>query len=74
MVDALTASNLENTLRFEEKPVDTSEKDWEKMNRTACDLIRSCLTQDIKYHVLYETVIAPKEEALPLLAEERTLH
>jgi len=25
------------------------------MNRTACSLIRSCLTQDIKYHVLYET-------------------
>jgi len=25
------------------------------MNRTACGLIRSYLTQDIKYHVLYET-------------------
>jgi len=25
------------------------------MNRTACDLIRSFLTQDIKYHVLHET-------------------
>jgi len=25
------------------------------MNRMACDLIRSFLTQDIKYHVLYET-------------------
>jgi len=25
------------------------------MNRTAYGLIRSCLTQDIKYHVLYET-------------------
>jgi len=25
------------------------------MNRTACGLIRFCLTQDIKYHVLYET-------------------
>ena len=25
------------------------------MNCTACDLIRSCLTQDIKYHMLHET-------------------
>jgi len=25
------------------------------MNRTACGLIRFCLTQDIKYHVLHET-------------------
>jgi len=24
------------------------------MNQTACGLIRSCLTQDIKYHVLHE--------------------
>jgi len=33
----------------------TSEKDWDKMNRTACGLIRSYLTQDIKYRVLHET-------------------
>ena len=25
------------------------------MNRMVCDLIKSCLIQDIKYHVLYET-------------------
>jgi len=25
------------------------------MNQTTCGLIRSCLTQDIKYHVLHET-------------------
>ena len=25
------------------------------MNRIACGVIRSCLTQDIKYHVLYKT-------------------
>jgi len=54
-MDALTPSNLENTLRLKEKPDEISEKDWNKMNRTACGLIRSCLTQDIKYHVLYET-------------------
>ena len=56
VMDALMASNLEDTLRLEEKPKETSEKDWDKMNRTVCDLIRSCLTQDIKYHLLYENL------------------
>jgi len=46
---ALTASNLEDALRLEEKPEDTSEKDWDKMNQTARDIIRSCLIQDILY-------------------------
>ena len=32
VMDALTASNLENTLQLEEKPVETSEKDWNRMN------------------------------------------
>ena len=54
VMDALTTSNLENTLQLEKKPKATSEKDRDKMNRTARDLIRSCLTQDIKYHVLYK--------------------
>ena len=54
-MDALTASNFENTLQLKEKPKETSEKDWDKMNRTTCSLIRSCLTKDIKYYVLYET-------------------
>ena len=55
MMDALTASNLEDTLRLDKKREITTEKDWDKMNRTACGLIRSYLTQDIKYHVLHET-------------------
>jgi len=54
VMDALTASTLENTLRLENKHETTSEENWDKMNRTACGLIRSCLTHDIKYHVLYE--------------------
>ena len=53
-MDVLTTLNLEDTLQLKEKLEETSEKDWDKMNRTACGLIRSCLTQDIKYHVLYE--------------------
>jgi len=55
VMDALTASNLEDTLRLKEKLEETSENNCDKMNRTACGLIRSCLIQDIKYHVPYET-------------------
>jgi len=55
VMDALTTSNLEDTLRLEKKRASTTEKNCDKMNRTACGLIRSCLTQDIKYHVLHET-------------------
>jgi len=55
VMETLTASNLEDTLRLEKKRDSTVEEDWDKMNRTACDLIRSYLTQDIKYHVLHET-------------------
>ena len=51
----LTTSNLEDTLRLEEKLEETSEKDWKKINRMVYDLIRSFLTQDIKYHMSYET-------------------
>ena len=34
------------------------------MNRTTCGLIRSYLTQDIKYHVLYETSVRKLWEIL----------
>jgi len=54
VMDALTTSNLEDTLRLEKKHKTTTEEDWNKMNRMACGLIRSCLTQEIKYHVLHE--------------------
>ena len=54
-MDALTTSNLEDTLLLEKKRPSTMEEDWDKMNRSACGLIRSYLTQDIKYHVLHET-------------------
>ena len=33
VMDALTTSNLENTLRLEKKRETTSEKNWDKMNR-----------------------------------------
>jgi len=40
---------------FGENPEEISEIDWDKMNRMACGIIKSCLTQDIKYHVMIET-------------------
>ena len=43
-MDGLTTSNLEDTLRLKEKLEETSEKDWDKMNMTACGFIRFCLT------------------------------
>jgi len=55
VMEALTASNLDDTLRLEKKCASTMEEDWDKMNRSACGLIRSYLTQDIKYLVLHET-------------------
>ena len=54
-MDALTTSNLEDALHLEEKSEETSEKDWDKMSRMVCDIIRSCLTQDRRYHVMTET-------------------
>ena len=54
-MDALTTSNSKTLYDWRKKPKATSEQDWDKMNRTTCGLIRSYLTQDIKYHVLYET-------------------
>ena len=55
VMDALTASNLKDSLLREKKPEEISKKNWDKTNRTACDIIRSYLTQDLKYHVIIET-------------------
>jgi len=44
VIDALMTSNFEDILRLKEKPEETSKKDWNKMNKTPCGLIRSCLT------------------------------
>ena len=39
VMDALTTSNLEDALLLKRKIEETSEKDWNKMNRTACDVM-----------------------------------
>ena len=50
-----TASNLKETSRLEKKRDSTFEEDWDKMIKRRVILIKSCLTQDIKCHVLHET-------------------
>ena len=55
VMDALTASNVEESFIYDKKPGEISEKDWDKINLMACSVIRFCLTQDLKYHVMIET-------------------
>ena len=55
MIDALTPSILEDALRFEKKLNEILEKDSDKMNWTAYCIIRSSLTQDLKYYMINET-------------------
>ena len=55
VIDALNGQNLEDTLLLQEKLAETSEKGWDKMNQMTYDVIWSCLTEDIKYHMMTET-------------------
>ena len=55
VMEALTISNLEDSLLYDKKPEEILEKHWDKMNQVACGVIRSCLIQDLKYHVMTET-------------------
>ena len=40
---------------MQEKTAETSEKNWNKINRMVCGVIMSCSTQEIKCHVMNET-------------------
>ena len=53
--NALLVQGLKDAIASEPKPAETTKKDWVRMNEVACAVIRSCLTQDIKYHVMNET-------------------
>ena len=55
VMNAFNASNLEDTLLLEKKKSTTTDEEWAKMNRSACGMIRSCLSQDIKYLAQHET-------------------
>ena len=54
-MDVLTTSNLEDSLLYDKKLEEISEKDQDKMNQMANGVIKSCLTQDLKYHVIIYT-------------------
>ena len=54
-MDTLNVQNLKKTLEFLEKPAEVEEKVWMKLNKTACGIIRSRLTHDLKYDVINET-------------------
>lgn len=47
--------NLNDIVESQERPVDIEVKVWNKVNRTT-RVITSCLMQDIKYHVMNETL------------------
>ena len=55
VMDTLNAQNLKDTFEFQERPTEVDEKIWKKMNRMACGVIRSYITQDLKYDVMSET-------------------
>ena len=52
MMDVLNASNLEDSLLYAKKTEEISEKYCNKMNQMVYGVIRSCLTLDLKYHVM----------------------
>ena len=54
-MDALTTSNLKDALQFNKKLEEISKKNWDRMNQMACNVIRSYLTQNLKYHVMNGT-------------------
>jgi len=54
-MDALISSNLEDALRFEKKPNEILEKDWDKINQISCGIIKYFLTHDLKYNVMNRT-------------------
>ena len=55
VMNAMNVQNLKNILELQERPTKVEENVWNKMNQTAYDIIKSCLTQDLKYDVMNET-------------------
>ena len=54
-LDALNIQNLEDALELQERPEEMEEKIWNKMNRTACGVIRLYLSHNLNYDVMKET-------------------
>jgi len=51
----LNAQNLEDSFELQVKPTKMKEKVCKKMNKMMCEVIRACLSQDLKYNVMNET-------------------
>ena len=49
--------NLEDAFELKERPEEIGEKVWKKINRTACRVIRLCLSQNVKYDMMNETSV-----------------
>ena len=54
VMDGLYQQDLDIALE-ENKPQDIDQKDWERQNRKACGVIRSCLSREQKYPFMKET-------------------
>ena len=55
VMNVFNVQNLEDALFLQEKLAKNLEKNWNKMDQshqTTCGILRSCLIQDIKYHVM----------------------
>lgn len=55
--DALIVRGLKDAIASKSRPTEIAEGDWIRMNEVACSVIRSCLTHDIKYHVIIEVSV-----------------
>lgn len=54
--DALVALNLNDTVELQTKPICINDIVLTQKRKMACAIIRSCLTQDIKYYMMAKTV------------------
>jgi len=64
VMDAQNTQNLEDTLKFQERPVKIEEKVWKKMNWTTCGMIRPYLEQYLKYDMMNVTSVKKIREIL----------
>jgi len=55
---------LEDALELQERPTKLDVKVWKKMNRKSYEVIKSCLSQDLKYDVMNETSVKKIWETL----------
>ena len=62
--DALNVQNFKDTIMVHERPPKYNVAIWDKMNRNTCEVIRSCLEQELKYDVIGVTSVIKMWEIL----------